>query len=187
MHPQHVAEFVARELGELRARAAGSGLPIAAIALEGDIGLYVTVDLLRRQRLSTRDAAGAVPVGAGVLLPGGLVLENVPDLSSLPEQAQRVLAFDLTDFDSQPPTAELLSEERRPLPAAEWPADSIGGGIVDGHRDFPRPWFCRPGLREYHSHPQHEDRPWDEIRGDGVSLHGIVLGLVDDLVNRFVL
>lgn len=187
MHPQHVAEFVAREVAELRARASASKLPIRAIAHEADTGLYVTVDLIRRQSLSTRDAAGALPVGIGVHLPGGFVLENVPDLSSLPEPVQRVLAFELTDFDSQPPTAELLDSGREPLPAAEWPGDMKGGGIVDGHPDYPRPWFCRPGLREYHSHPQHEDRAWDELRGDGVSLHGLVLGLAGDLVNRFVL
>jgi hypothetical protein len=186
MHPEHVAAFVREEVEILRARAADSELPIADIALEHDAELFVTVEMVRRPSLPTRNPDGTIPLGAGVLN-AGVLYENVPDLSKPAEHLTRILYCDLTDFDSQPPTAELLAADRSPLPFIDWPSDLKNGGIVDGHKDWPRPWFCRPGFREYHTHPEHEDRPWDEIRGDGAPLHGLVLGLVADLTDRFVL
>lgn len=187
MHPAHVAEFVAAEVDELRRRASHTGLPITAIELEGDVLLYVGLELVRRSRLSTRSPDGSMPVGAGLITTDGFAFENVPDLSVRPERVSWWLLCDLADFDSQAPTAELLRSDRTPLPREEWPADVKNGGIVDGHLQWDRPWFCRAGFREYHTHPEHEDRPWDEIRGDGAPLHGLVLGLVTDLVDRFLL
>jgi hypothetical protein len=185
MHPAHVASFVVGEVEELRARIDVSKLPVHAVELENETSLYLTLDLLQRARHSTRDASGALPVGAGLLGPGGRTIENVPDLSVRPEPVRRILLFDLEDFDSQPPTAELLDADRTPLARQFWPRDLANGGIVDSHEQWPRPWFCRPGLREFHTHPEHEDVPWDQIRG--APLHGIVLGLVSDVAHRFVI
>lgn len=238
VHPAHVAEFVAGEVEELRARTARSGLPIAAVELENETLLYVSLDLVRRRRVQVfqqpavqdvRDggllhAVGAgVASPAGVLIPGGRAIPggpaihggpaspavaagispvavaanigapmgafvgNVPDLAHRPESIRRVLYCQLDDFDSQAPTAELLDENRMPLAAEEWPADPKGAGLVLGHPQWNRWWFCRKGFREFHSHPEHEDEPWDELRGAGVTLHGLVLGLVSDLTDRFIL
>lgn len=187
VHPAHVAEFVAGEVEELRRRAAQTDLPVTAIELEGDVSLYVGLEVVRHGRLSTRNADGSMPVGAGLITTEGFAFENVLDLSARAEKVSWWLLCDLADFDSQAPTAELLRADRTPLPPQEWPADVKNGGIVDSHPQWHRPWFCRPGFREYHTHLEHEDRPWDEIRGDGTPLHGLVLGLVADLADRFVL
>ena len=32
--------------------------------------------------------------------------------------------------------------------------------IVQGHPKTGRPFFCVPGIREYHDHPQHSGDPW---------------------------
>ena len=45
---------------------------------------------------------------------------------------------------------------------ADWPK---GPGIVERHYATGKPFVCRPGVREFHSHIQHGDQPWDKFRG----------------------
>lgn len=128
----------------------------------------------------------AVP--SPLMLPGGrrvAIVARVPVLGAPKVERPMLLALNLTDFDGQPPTAELLLPDRTPLPAGEWPGSLDGQGIVNGHRDYNRPWFCRRGLREYHTHPQHEDNPWDAHR-EGLPLHSLIEELLGELAGRFV-
>ena len=60
-----------------------------------------------------------------------------------------------------------------------------GQGIVHGHRDYGRPFFCRPGTHEFHSHTQHADEPWDLHRPTR-TLDQIAIDLLVDLQRRFI-
>lgn len=186
MHPAHVEAFVKAEAEELRARAASSGLPILDIELSGT-NLYLQLELTRRAKLSAMQQSPLVVAAGGGVVALGPSMINVPDLSQPPATVIWFLHCNLDDFDTQPPSADLLNEERDPLPDDEWPTDVKGQGIVRGHVNIARPWFCRKGFREFHTHPEHENEPWDVVRGEGAPLHALVLGLVSDLNGRFIL
>lgn len=180
MHPADVAEFVAGAVDELRGRLeARPELRAGPPALEDQICLYVPFSYEARRLVQE-----ALP--SGIVLPGEVQAASVwvvPDLGAPTEERRLILHLDLTDFDGQPPTAELLRDDRELLPAAEWPRSLSQQAIVHNHRDFNRPFFCRPGLREFHTHPQHEDEPWDKYR-EGRPLHSIVTELLDLLQDR---
>jgi hypothetical protein len=78
-----------------------------------------------------------------------------------------VCAIRLTyeNYDLWPPSLafiDLFSREPSPplvrafLNTAEGPRDVL----VDGHPDTKMPFLCLPGIREYHSHPQHTGDNW---------------------------
>jgi len=119
---------------------------------------------------------------------GGVQFDvSVPDLGARPVTREVILKMGCDDFDGQPPTAELLRDDASPLPPDEWPRDLADQGIVRGHQIYgDRPFFCRPGLREFHTHPQHEDEPWDRYR-EALPLSQIALGLLVDLRKRWML
>ena len=180
MHPEDVAEFVADSVevlaDKLRQQPDLGGPPV----LEGT-KLYVP--FLKLERELVRHT-----VDTGLVLPGGRgvsMVHQVPLLGQAPTTRELVLHLDLEDYDGQPPTAELLLPDRSPLPAPEWPKSIHGQGIVASHKDYGRPFFCRRGLREYHSHPQHEDDPWDRHR-EHLALHQIVIELLDGLRNTWI-
>lgn len=168
MHPDDAARFVAASVEELRAGLEElPELPIRAVELRDRTRL-----LIRFESQTSESLPGLSPVG------------TVPLIGSL-RREQFILALGCADFDSQPPTAELLDGEERPLPAERWPHDPQGLGIVQGHHLFGnRKFFCRPGTREFHTHRQHEDHPWDRYR-EGFTLKGIAIGLLRDLTERW--
>lgn len=180
MHPADVAEFVAAAVDDLGERlTARSDLRAGPPVLEDEVRLFVPFSYESRRLVQH-----AVP--SGLVLPGEVPTASVwtvPDLGAPTEERHLTLYLDLTDFDGQPPTAELLRDDRTPLPAAEWPHSLGKQAIVRNHRDFNRPFFCRPGLREFHTHPQHEDEPWDKYR-EGRPLHSIVIELLELLEDR---
>jgi hypothetical protein len=172
---------VQSEVAEVEARLSQyPELGVTSIVLEAHTSLYIGFN--KRER-------GTMTAGlpSGLLLSGGQEVVRqyeVPDLGAAPVLRQLVLLLDLTNFDGDPPTAELLRDDRSPLPPGEWPMLG-GGGIVADHPHFKRPFFCRRGLREFHTHPQHEDEPWDRYR-EGFSLHALVAELLGDLAHRWV-
>jgi hypothetical protein len=182
MHPEDVAELVQSEFGDLQARLAASDLPVGTATLIAPT--KIEIEFTARQQEFEM-------VGVGLALPG-------QDLGQFQQQGRRVpligrssprelvLAVGCDNWDGTPPSAELLRPDRTPLPAAEWPQDSIGRGIAIGHPEYARKFFCRPGFREYHSHPIHKDDPWDTHR-EGFSLAAILLGLLDDLAHRWIM
>jgi hypothetical protein len=180
MHPDDVVRHVDASVDALRnAVAVQPDLPIVDIELEG---------IQLRVRYEVELLASAPAAGPGVIVGNEFVgpVFNVPILGTR-HREQFILELDLTDFDSQPPTAELLAPDQTPLPRNRWPRDTDGQGIVPDHplwRD--RPFFCRPGTREFHTHPQHEDEPWDSYR-EGMSLSSIVLSLIRDLTTRWMM
>lgn len=180
MHPEDVAEFVAGSVGILAQKLQQNPELGGAPDLEGT-KLYIP--FLKLERTLVKHS-----VGTGLVLPGGSgvsMVHQVPLLGRPPTTRELILNLDLDDYDGQPPTAELLTPDRSPLPASEWPKSIHGQGIVASHKDYGRPFFCRRGLREYHSHPQHEDDPWDKYR-EHLALHQIVLELLTGLRHTWI-
>ena len=181
MHPDDVAELVTAEVARLRERLSDAPqLRVTEVSLNG-LSLDVKFEKdehprVRHQLPSALQAPGGQQFG--------LVYE-VPDLGRV-EHRTMVLHLECEDFDGQPPTAELRRPDGTALPDNEWPSDLSRQGVVHGHPDYPRPFFCRRGLREFHSHPQHEDDPWDKHR-EGLRLHQLVLELLHDLQTRWTL
>lgn len=180
MHPEDVAAYVAECVDVLRER----------LAARPDLGgqpLLESTKLIIPFEKEERPLVDHA-VDTGLVLPGG---QNLPKILRVPllgqplVSRQLLLAMDLTDYDGQPPTAELLLPDRSPLPPAEWPKSINGQGIVLGHKDYGRPFFCQRGLREYHSHPQHEDDPWDKYR-EHLALHQLVFELLGGLRNKWI-
>ena len=180
MHPDDVAEFVAESVEEVRRQLeAHPELRTGELALEDDVQLFIPVTLARRQLVHH-----AIP--ADIFAPSGhpiAITHDVPLIGAPPIDEELILHLDLTDFDGQPPTAQLLSSERTPLAPDAWPKALGRQVVIRRHRDFGRPFFCRPGLREFHTHPQHEDKPWDEFR-EGMPLHAIVNDILFLLQDR---
>jgi hypothetical protein len=181
VHPDDVRDVVVAEVDRLKAEV--ERYPELGVA---DVQL---VDLELRIVFAkiVRPAARA-DVPAAVQLPGaGQAMTTFigVDLSRT-ERRELMLLMDCTDFDGQPPTAELRDAAGAPLPDDQWPRDLGGQGVIFGFAAYGRPFFCRRGLREYHDHPQHEDDPWDAHR-EGLPLHRIALELLDDLARRWVI
>lgn len=99
-------------------------------------------------------------------------------LGRLPVGAQQIPAMtacvriDFTNFDLWPPSVEFiepLTGEHAPPPVQalvetdEGPRDLV----VHSHPDTDRPFFCVPGIRQYHEHPQHSGDSWLLHRGSG--------------------
>jgi hypothetical protein len=182
MHPGDVVEHVAAEVAELERRLeVEPELGVTRVALENETNLYVSFTRRDRPRLT------AVRPGS-LVGPGGQAtsvrIEGI-DLSQRIER-QLILFLECDGLDGRPPTAQLLTAEGLPLPPAEWPTDLTRQGVVHGHRDYDRPFFCRRGLREFHTHPQHQDQPWDLYR-EQLPLHAVVLELLRDLRGRWML
>lgn len=181
MHPSDVHDRLSTELPVLAESLARRADASTTLSAEG-VHLYIPLSLPVRR-------AEAVPYGAH--LPGGgpgqLMQRTmrIPILGSTTTK-EALLHVDASNFDGDPPAAELLRPDRTPLRPSEWPKDPLGTGIVSGHPIFKRPFFCRPGLREYHSHIEHEDDPWDSHR-EGFSLARTISRLIDDLYLRWPL
>jgi hypothetical protein len=180
MHPDDVARHIDASVDALRAAVgAQSDTAVTKIELDSpELHIHYVVETHESQ----------LAQGAGLVVGNRFVGQvfNAPIFGSARSE-EFVLALDLTDYDSQPPTAELLQTDGTSLPRERWPKDIQGGGIVPDHPDWRhRPFFCRPGTREYHSHPQHEDDPWDRHR-EGMSLSNFVLSLIHDLTTRFTM
>ena len=179
MHPDDVAELVAEQVTELRRQVADlPQLGVTDITVVGQVDVRISLPL----RLLESQVAQAVD---GLSLPGQPRLYNVPILGRY-QQRPVIVRMVADGFDSQPPTAELWDQQAQPLSPELWPREASGGGIVGGYSLYPRPFFCRPGLREFHDHPEHENEPWDKYR-EGFTLHGIALGLLNDLGVRWVM
>jgi len=104
--------------------------------------------------------------------------------------------FDFTDYDLQPPSLRLVDpftkvpyaprelptvlKRRVPLTAeqieqARAQGQDVAGAMIEQrmmmwHSDDDVPFFCLPGVREYHEHPAHTGDPWLLRRGRGEGL-----------------
>ncbi len=95
-----------------------------------------------------------------------------------------VAALDCDNYDTDAPSFAFVTgwDAVGMLPFEKWPK---GPGMVDRHYETGNPFLCRPGTREFHSHIQHLDEPWDRYRGR-LRLRDLVLGLARDLQSKDV-
>lgn len=178
MHPADVAALVSEEVDAISTvLRSDPSFGVEEVALNGVL-LDVTFSKPVHRIVETAEPSGLFhPSGARYIKRGTAV--------ELAGTARRlVLRFDVEDFDGQPPTAELLDAHGEPLDPDAWPRDLPGRGIIRRHPVYLRPFFCRRGLREYHSHPGHEANPWDRHREE-LSLTDIVVELMTDLATRW--
>lgn len=182
MHPDDCADLVADEVAALRdvVQREVPNVQVDDVWLSGPFEIFIRT---RVRAYGTTTVMQQSPL----ILPGGRRQSGAVSILDLGARRERTLILhaDCQDFDGQPPLADLLDEALTPLPPGAWPRDTRGRGIVADHPIFKRPFFCRPGVREFHAHAQHEDEPWDRYR-EGYSLHRSLLSIVTDLRTRFV-
>lgn len=82
--------------------------------------------------------------------------------------------LDFVDYNLQPPSVTFRDPVgRRPLvrnelpPALQRVGERTISVMIASHPYTRLPFLCFPGIREYHSHPQHTNDPWDAYRYDG--------------------
>jgi Predicted metal binding domain len=68
------------------------------------------------------------------------------------------------DWNSTPPSIELLSSGGEFLTSAQIPNGSTGIFHRGPHPSTGRPFVCMQGSREYHTHPNHVSDRWDGLR-----------------------
>lgn len=170
MHPDDVAEFVATEAEVARQQIESrADLGVRDLAIENNTEMFIDYEVDLRHPIVLTNANGRQILGKG-----------------LRHSENRILHLECTNWNARPPLANLLLPDRSPLPPQLWPRAEDGEGIVASHRDYQRPFFCRPGTHEFHSHTQHSDEPWDRHRPTR-SLDQIVIDLLDSLQHRFIL
>jgi len=131
---------------------------ITALKLDREIELWREQSEVYRSRgwlLLRRDGA---EVDVGFLARIGLAGAVLPAITAC-------VRFDYTDYDVQPPSVEfidpLTGDYATPLVQAVVQTEEGPRNLLVGsHPDTNRPFFCVPGTRQYHDHPQHSGDPW---------------------------
>lgn len=96
---------------------------------------------------------------------------DVGFLGRLPVGGQPIPAMsacvriDFTNYDLEPPSVEFIDPltgdyTSPPVQALVGTAEDPHDLVVHSHPETNRPFFCVPGIREYHNHPQHSGDPW---------------------------
>jgi hypothetical protein len=86
--------------------------------------------------------------------------------------AEFTAEMDFTNYDVVPPSVKLLHPVTlQPMRAFGYQLTERGvmNIVVGGHPETGLPFVCLPGVREYHTHPEHDGDSWDlyRARGDG--------------------
>jgi hypothetical protein len=126
--------------------------------LERELELWRGNEAAYRERgwvLLRRDG---VQLDVGFLARLGLAGVQVPVMTAC-------IRLDYTDYDLQPPSVEFIDPftggyAPPPVPAVVPTPEGPRNLLVAGHPETGRPFFCVPGTREYHDHPQHSGDSW---------------------------
>jgi hypothetical protein len=179
MHPEEVAELVTLEFGDLERRLAERGdSRVHLVELRSPT--LIAIEFAARMYQSELVGQGLVTPGEGGFVQPAI---RVPILGAV-QETQLLLLASCENWDGDPPEFDLRRPDGSELD--DWPKDPTGLGIVRGHPKYDRPFFCRPGTREFHSHPVHEDDPWDKYR-EAYTLDAMIASLLDDLLDRWTM
>jgi hypothetical protein len=138
----------------------------------------VTRRKLGRELELWRENEGAYRRRGWVLLRHDGIEVEVGFLGRVPLGPQTITAMtacvrlDFTNYDIWPPSVEFIdafSGEYAPPPVQAL-IDSDEGPrnlVVQSHPNTNRPFFCVPGVRQYHDHPQHSGDSWLLHRASG--------------------
>jgi hypothetical protein len=114
--------------------------------------------------------------------PRALVMLTAPHLR--PASVVVGVLFDYTNYDARPPSVRLVNPFSgepfltKDLPTKLWqavPTPPVVAGLPTAlatqammqGADDEVPFFCHPGVREYHDHPAHSGDPWELRRAEG--------------------
>jgi hypothetical protein len=106
-----------------------------------------------------------------VLLAEGDLTADIGFLGRLPVGQQLLAAMsacvriDFSNFDLWPPSVEFIDpfSGEYAAPPVQALIDTDEGPrdlVVHSHPESGRPFFCVPGIRQYHEHPQHSGDSW---------------------------
>lgn len=114
---------------------------------------------------------------------GSFARTSVPLLDRR-QETSIVLALGCDNYDTDPPSLAFMAnwEATQELHFQSWPK---GAGVVQQHPVTGKPFLCRPGLREFHTHYQHGDEPWDKYRGR-IRPRDLLLNIADGLRSKQV-
>lgn len=92
-------------------------------------------------------------------------LAPLPIAGNIVPAVAACVQIDFTNFDLWAPSVEFIDPISREFatPVVQAIVEAEGGAqnlIVGGRPDTGRPFLCIPGVRQYHSHPQHTGDPW---------------------------
>lgn len=130
---------------------------VTRLKLERELQLW-------RENEETYRRRGWLMLGRGDLYVDIGFLGRLPLASPVPAMTACV-RIDFTNYDVWPPSVEFINPftgEFAPPPVQaivetdEGPRDLV----VHVHPDTGRPFFCVPGIRQYHDHPQHSGDSW---------------------------
>ncbi len=131
----------------------------------------VTRRKLERELEAWRENEGVYRRRGWLLLRHDGLEVEVGFLGRLPIGRQTVSAMtacvriDFTNFDLWPPSVEFIDPMTAEYasPPVQALVDTDEGArdlVVHSHPDTGRPFFCVPGIRQYHDHPQHAGDSW---------------------------
>lgn len=149
----------------------------AALQEEVIAGRLLRVE--RRGTLLVAELERAVYAAGRLGLSGGVV-----PLLGQRRSSSIVGALRCDNYDTDPPSFAFVTDwtATEELPFGAWPK---GLGIVERHHATGKPFLCRPGVREFHTHFQHGDEPWDRYRGK-VRPRDLLVTLARDLNTKQV-
>ncbi len=141
--------------------------------------------LLRVERRGTLLVAEVPRVMYAAGAYGSFANRTLVPLLDRRQESSIVLALGCDNYDTDPPSLAYMAnwEATQELPFEAWPK---GGGVVQQHPVTGKPFLCRPGMREFHTHYQHGDEPWDKYRGH-IRPRDLLLSIAKDLHSKQVL
>jgi hypothetical protein len=138
---------------------------VTRLKFERELKLWHENEAIYRQRGWILLGHRGYEVDIGFLARLPIVAQPIPAMAAC-------VRIDFSNFDLWPPSVEFIDpmtgEYTPPLvqalvETAEGPRDLI----VQSHPDTKRPFFCVPGIRQYHDHPQHSGDSWLLHRNTG--------------------
>ena len=140
--------------------------------------------ILRVERRGTLLVAEVLRVMYATCAYGSFTNRTVVPLLDRRQESSIVLALECDNYDTDPPSFAYMAnwEARQELPFEAWPK---GVGVVQQHPVTGKAFLCRPGVREFHTHFQHGDEPWDKYRGH-IRPRDLLLSIAKDLCSKQV-
>lgn len=161
---------------------------VEALVAEEEVVLQEAVrekKLLRVERRGTLLVAEVPRVMYATCAYGSFTNRTFVPLLDRRQESSIVLALKCDNYDTDPPSLAYMAnwEATQELSFEAWPK---GVGVVQQHPVTGKPFLCRPGLREFHTHFQHGDEPWDKYRGH-IRPRDLLLSIAKDLRSKQVL
>ncbi len=161
---------------------------VEALVAEEEVVLQEAVrekKLLRIERRGTLLVAEVPRVMYPAVAYGSFANRTLVPLLDRRQESSIVLALGCDNYDTDPPSLAYMAnwEATQELPFEAWPK---GAGVVQQHPVTGKPFLCRPGMREFHTHYQHGDEPWDKYRGH-IRPRDLLLSIAKDLHSKQVL